>query len=172
MACGTMIKTNPGTGIDSFRFPHRVLNFKQDPSMQFNPNNTIIQLCVKGMELEGQGQPAEAGSLFTEAWNSATTDLEKFTAAHYVARHQTTIADKLQWDKTALQHALNIDDPAIKATLPSLYLNIGKCYEDLDDRHNAKTNYETAFSFAASLPDDGYGQMIKAGIINGLNRVG
>ena len=76
--------------------------------MDFNQDNKIVQLCARGMELEGLGQSAEAIFLFGEAWNTATTDFEKFVAAHYVARHQETAAEKLIWDKIALKHALNI----------------------------------------------------------------
>jgi rifampin ADP-ribosylating transferase len=54
---------------------------------------------------------------------------------------------------------------------PSLYLNIAKCYEDLNDLGNAKRNYELALSFSNLLPDDGYGNMIKGGIKNGIERV-
>jgi rifampin ADP-ribosylating transferase len=139
--------------------------------MEFNQDNKVVQLCATGMELEGQGKLTEASNHFEEAWNLATTDFEKFTAAHYVARHQKSISDKLKWDKTALGHALNIDDQSIKETLPSLYLNIGKCYEDLHDFDNAKSNYQAAFSFTTFLPDNGYGNMIKVGINKGLDRI-
>lgn len=139
--------------------------------MDFTQDNKVVQLCAKGMELEGNGQLTEASTLFEEAWNIAATDFEKFTAAHYVARHQRSIADKLVWDKIALQHALNIDHESVKRTLPSLYLNIGKCFEDLNDFASAKNNYQAAFSFISFLPEDGYGNMIKAGINNGLNRI-
>lgn len=91
--------------------------------MQFDPDNKINQLCAKGMEMEAQ-QPAEAKAMFLQAWNEATTDVEKFTAAHYVARHQSSTEDKLQWDKTALELALKINDNSIVSTYPSLYLNI------------------------------------------------
>lgn len=139
--------------------------------MEFDPNNKIVQLCAKGMELEGQAQPEEAAKVFDEAWRMATTDLEKFTAAHYVARHQKNISDKLTWDETALQHALNMTDASMKAALPSLYLNVGKGYEDLKDWHNAQRNYQAALSCAGFLPDDGYGNMIRTGIRNGLDRI-
>ncbi|MEO8112195.1 MAG: tetratricopeptide repeat protein [Ginsengibacter sp.] len=66
---------------------------------------------------------------------------------------------------------MKIDDETVKGTLPSLYLNIGKCYEDLGDFKNAKSNYQAALSFTNSLPDNGYGNMIQAGITNGLIRV-
>src|SRR3954447_7399113 len=138
--------------------------------MEFSQSNKVIQLCAKGMELEGQGRLLEAVNIFNEAWNIATTDFEKCIAAHYVARHQNNISDKLIWDETALKHALNINDETIKEMLPSLYLNIGKCYEDLNDFHNAKSNYEAALSFTGFLPDNGYGNMLKVGIMNGLKR--
>ena len=139
--------------------------------MEFDQENKVIQLCAKGMEREGKGQLTEAGELFDKAWHAATNDFEKFTAAHYVARHQKSISDKLKWDETALKHALKINDENVKGTLPSLYLNIAKCYEDLDDFDNAKNNYQLAFSFTDFLPDNAYGNMIKTGIINGLNRI-
>ena len=138
--------------------------------MEFNQDNKVVHLCATGMELEGQGKSEEASKHFKEAWDCATTDVEKFTAAHYVARHQKGIADKLKWDKRALTHALNLNDESVKDTLSSLYLNIGKCYEDLRDFDNAKSNYHAALSFATYLPDNGYGNMIKAGINKGLDR--
>ena len=139
--------------------------------MEFNQDNKVIQLCAKGMEHEGRGEPAAASNLFNEAWHLATTDFEKFTAAHYVARHQKSVPDKLVWDEKALEHALKMDDEAVKQTLPSLYLNVGKCCEDLGDFEHAGRNYQAAFSFTGFLPDDGYGNMIRSGIANGLARV-
>lgn len=139
--------------------------------MQFDPDNKIIKLCAEGMSLEGAGNPTKAYQLFLQAWNEATNDLEKFTAAHYVARHQKSITEKLQWDNTALTLALKINDEAMKANYPSLYLNIAKCYEDLNDFDNAKRHYESALSFVNFLPADGYGNMIKGGIENGIRRV-
>lgn len=138
--------------------------------MQFDPNNTVIKLCARGMELEAK-QPAEAKALFMQAWNEATNDFEKFTAAHYVARHQNSIEEKLHWDKTALDFALKIDDEKMKANFPSLYLNIAKCYEDIGDVKNAKENYKNAEAYIKHLPDNGYGKMTASGIKNGLERV-
>lgn len=139
--------------------------------MQFDPNNNIVKLCAHGMEQEGEGNPEKAAELFLRAWNEATTDFEKFTSAHYVARHQKTIEDKLKWDETALNSALKINDGTINDSYPSLYLNVAKCYEDLNDYHNAEKNYRLALSFSNLLPDDGYGNMIRSGIINGIKRV-
>ncbi len=123
--------------------------------MEFNPNNNIIKLCVQGMDMEGKGKPEEASRLFLQAWNEATNDFERFTAAYYVARHQNSIADKLNWLETALQCALKINDNTVKGAFPSLYSNIAKCYEELSDPGNAKKNYELAASFKDILFDKG-----------------
>ena len=74
-------------------------------------------------------------------------------------------------DETALRLALNIKDDGMKGTYPSLYLNIAKCHEDLGDPIKAKENYESALMFADFLPNDGYENMIRAGIGKGLERV-
>ena len=139
--------------------------------MLFDPNNPIVKLCAHGMELEGEAKPEEAAKVFQQAWDESTNNQEKFAAAHYIARHQNSVADKLKWDETALSLALEIEDEQIKGAYPSLYLNIAKCYEDLKDFAKAKQNYELALSHTAFLLDDGYGDMIKAGIANGLARV-
>ena len=139
--------------------------------MQFDTNNKIVKLCAKGMTLEGEGKREEASIVFQQAWDEATDDFEKFTSAHYVARHQENVTDKLKWDETALQLALKINDENVKGAYPSLYLNIAKCYEDLNDFDNAKKNYQLALSFTDRLLDDGYGKMIKGGIINGIERI-
>ena len=138
--------------------------------MLFDPENHIVQLCAQGMTLEGEGKPQQALQLFEQAWTEATNDFERFTAAHYIARHQPTIADKLKWDETALQHALCVPTD-MSGTYPSLYLNIGKCHEELNNKAAARASYQLAMSYADKLPDDGYGNMIHTGIAKGLERV-
>jgi hypothetical protein len=123
--------------------------------MEFNPSNNVIKLCVQGMDMEGKGKPEEASRLFLQAWNEATNDFEKFTAAHFVARHQKNVSDKLTWHQTALQFALKINNVTVMGAFPSLYLNIAKCYDDLSDPDNAKKNYELAISFKDKLSDNG-----------------
>lgn len=138
--------------------------------MQFDEHNPIVKLCAKGMDCEGQGNAKEASELFYQAWNEASTDLEKFIAAHYVARHQEDVADKLKWDERALNFALKVNDGNMKGTYSSLYLNIGKCYEDLGDPEKANDRYRQARAYSHYLKDDGYGKMIGAGIKKGIDR--
>jgi hypothetical protein len=144
---------------------------KSEFKMLFDPNNKIVQLCSHGMILEGEGKKAEAKQLFQDAWDKAVTDSEKFTAAHYLARRQSSIEEKLKWDMTALEFALKVKNDEMKGTFSSLYLNIGKCYEDLNDMVNAKSNYLLAEAYSGYLQEDGYGNMIRNGIKNALERV-
>jgi rifampin ADP-ribosylating transferase len=138
--------------------------------MQFDPTNPIVQLCVKGIELEGENS-YQAKALFLQAWNQASTEVEKFIAAHYLARHQNSVAEKLEWDLEALQLALEIQDGNIISSYPSLYLNVGKGYEELGDIEQAKIHYQLASSYTSHLADEGYGKMIKQGIENALKRL-
>jgi len=123
--------------------------------MEFSPNNSIVKLCLQGMDMEGKGNPEEASKLFLQAWNEATSDFEKFLATHYVAQYQTNVPDKLKWIQTALQSALKISDAAVVGVFPSLYLNIAKCYEDLNDFDSAQKNHELAISFMDKIADNG-----------------
>jgi tetratricopeptide (TPR) repeat protein len=139
--------------------------------MHFDPDNKINKLCADGMMAEGRGEMETAKNLFLQAWSESESDFEKFTAAHFVARHQENVPDKLYWDELALEMAKRIKDESIKSSYPSLYLNIGKCYEDLNDFERAKENYQRAASYTTFLSEDGYGKMIKSGILGGLERV-
>ena len=139
--------------------------------MQFDPENHIVKLCTQGMEFEGRGEKEKASLIFQQAWNESSDATEKFIAAHYLARHQETIAAKLHWDQTALKLALQVADESVQSNYPSLYLNIAKCFEDMAEFDMAKDHYLQAHVFASFLPEDGYGKMIKSGIDKGLERV-
>jgi tetratricopeptide (TPR) repeat protein len=139
--------------------------------MHLEPDNKIVKLCAQGMDLEGEGKNEEASKVFLQAWEQASDDKEKFTAAHYVARHQQSVADKLAWDEIAMNLALAIKDDSVKGAYPSLYLNIAKGYEDLNEFEKATKNYEMALTYINFLYEDGYGKMIKGGVENGLERI-
>jgi len=123
--------------------------------MEFDPNNKVIKLCVEAMNMEATGKPEEASRLFLQAWNESTNDFEKFIAAHFVARHQENVSDKLRWLETALAFALKVNSEAVWGAFPSLYLNIAKCYEELGDPVNAKKNYDLSNSVTPNQLDKG-----------------
>lgn len=123
--------------------------------MEFNPNNNIVKLCIQGMILQDTGKPGEAVRSFLQAWNEAANDFEKFLAAYFVARNQENASDRLKWLETALQFTLKVNDDATKSALPTLYSNIARCYEELNDSENAEKNYELADSFKDKISDKG-----------------
>lgn len=123
--------------------------------MDFDPNNPIIQLCLQGMEMEGRDNHEEALRIFLQAWNEANTDLEKFLAAHFVARQQSNVHDKIRWVETALQFALKINDNTVRSALPSMYSNLAKYYEESGDAGKAKQNHELAVSYTNQVYDSG-----------------
>jgi hypothetical protein len=136
--------------------------------MPFDAQNPVIKLCALAIEKEGS---AEAAPLALRAWTEATNDWERCIAAHYVARHQSNVMEKLIWDERALLLAQNLDEVAAASLLPSLYLNVGRCYEDLNDRQKAQHNYRMAHTYAGNLNNDGYGNMVRKAIDRGLERV-
>jgi len=139
--------------------------------MQFDPSNKIIQLCAEGMEAESKGSIEAAKKLFLNAWEESTTDFEKFTAAHYLARNQENLDEELIWNLESLRLASLINEDSMKGYFPSLHLNLGKSYEKLNDIEMAIQHYTLAANFTKYLPDDGYGNMIRIGIREALKRV-
>lgn len=107
------------------------------------------------MGSEENGKPEEASRLFHRAWNEATNDFEKFIAAYYVARHQKTVSDKLNWLETVLQLALKINNELVNGAFPNLYISIAKCYEEIGDLDNAKRNRELSISSLGNWSDKG-----------------
>lgn len=140
--------------------------------MQFDPNNKVVKLCAEGMQAEAEGKIEHAHSLFQQAWDIAENDFEAFTAAHYLARNQKDPKDVLKWNLESLARANKIADESMNATYPSLYLNIGKSYEQLNDVKEANKNYQFAADYSSFLPPGGYGDMIRSGIGEALKRTG
>jgi rifampin ADP-ribosylating transferase len=124
-------------------------------NMEFSPNNLVVQLCIRGMAMEEKGDREEAAGIFHQALNEAADDFEKFLAAHFVARHQNSIPEKLKWLETGLRLTLKINNDAVIPAFPVLYSTIAKCYEDLGDTVNAEKNYSLAHSFPDKPADKG-----------------
>jgi hypothetical protein len=123
--------------------------------MEFSPFNNVVKLCLQGMNMEEKGKPEEASKIFLQGWNEATNDFEKFLASHYLARRQSTVSNKLNWLETTLQFALKVNDSTVQSAFPSLYFNIAKCYEDLNDAVKAKEYSDLAISFKYNPSDQG-----------------
>lgn len=123
--------------------------------MEFNPTNKVVKLCLQGMNMEEAKNHEEASRLFIRAWNEATADFEKFIAAHYVARQQNDVSEKLKWLERALHFALNINDDSVKSAYPALYTNVAKCYEHMGEPEKAKKHYQVASAHQDKPADNG-----------------
>ena len=124
-------------------------------SVQFDPNNQIIQLCLRGMAMEDAGKPEEALDFFQQAWNSAANDFERFLASFFIARRQVNPRERLQWLQKSLKLATNLHDEAVKTAFPALYSSIAKCYTELDELDESQKYTELAASFDIDTTDPG-----------------
>lgn len=137
-----------------------------------DPNNPVVKLCAQGIEVEMQGRRDEARSLFLQAWELRQDDLDACVAAHYVARHQESLAETLRWNELALTHALHAPTDAVRSFFPSLYLNLGKSYEDIGESARARELYEQGERCLDDVPEGGHGEIVRQGLRNAQQRVG
>ena len=137
--------------------------------MNLDPTNPVIQLCIEGIMNESDEDQTLSLNLFKKAWELAKAPYEQSIAAHYFARKQNSIEEKLKWDEIALEKA-KLCLTQSQEFLPSFYLNIAKGYEDLNQKQKALEHYQTALSFCSVLNNDGYGSMTRKGIEAGIER--
>jgi rifampin ADP-ribosylating transferase len=139
--------------------------------MLYDPTNPVVQLCARGIEIEHAGDLTQADEIYRQAWQEASCPLEACTAAHYLARVQTDPGESLRWNLLALEQAAFVTGEDIAMIYPSLQLNVAHGYELMGDRTTALAHYELAERACVSLPEDGYGRMIRKGIEAGLGRM-
>lgn len=121
--------------------------------MEFSPFNPVVKLCLQGMEMEQQNQQEKALHFFTQAWEEASNDFEKFLAAHYIARRQQLPVEQKAWLETALNHVLKVNDNAATSALPSLYQKLSDCCQALAETEKAR-EYENLAMAHQSKPSD------------------
>jgi rifampin ADP-ribosylating transferase len=107
------------------------------------------------MQMEDRGEFGEAGVLFLRAWDEATNDVERFIAAHFVARRQMDVRARLHWLERALELASNLDDITAKSALPTLHSNVANAYVELGDGDRASRHRELAAALAQAPADGG-----------------
>lgn len=139
--------------------------------METDSNNPVVRLCAEGINSEMAGKADEATRLYQEAWEARTDDYEACIAAHYLARVQRTPNEVLNWNRESLRYADAVNDERVAGFYPSLYLNMGKAYEDLGRREEARKFYGLAEGKAITLPEGKYGDVVRHGVAEGLKRV-
>jgi len=109
-----------------------------------DPDNPVIKLCIKGTQAEFKGNMDEACELYQQAWEISTDDFEACIAAHYVARCQVSPEDIFRWNQEALNRAKAVTNGSIGDFYPSLYLNMGRSHELLNQQTEAEKYYHLA----------------------------
>lgn len=117
-------------------------------------NNPVIQLCMQGIRAEFEHRIEDARFLYQKAWDARTDGYEACIAAHYVARLQESPVEALRWNQLALENANTVKDERVKDFLPSLYLNLGRSYENLEKQTEAQKYYDLAAELGASHQPD------------------
>jgi hypothetical protein len=124
-------------------------------NMEFSPANPVVRLCVEGMDMETKERSEDAARLFRQAWNEAASLFEKYIAAYFMARHQKSAPDKIEWLERKLKLASDLNDDAVKAAFPSLYSALASSYEEMNDADNAKKYRDLAKTFVDEISDKG-----------------
>lgn len=130
--------------------------------MSIDPDNPVVALCAAGMAAEGT--PAEARAFFERAWAARHDDYDACIAAHYLARHQGTARETLEWNARAVHHATAVTDGRARELLPSLYLNLADSLAALGDIAEATVAANEAAALVTQLPEDGYAAYVAMGI--------
>jgi hypothetical protein len=111
-----------------------------------------------------EGKPAEARRLFEQAWAARRDDFDAAVAAHFLARHQPTLAETLHWNTVAVRHAEQVADGRAAELLASLYLNLGDAQRNVGDLVGAAASAQRAAANLAALPPGGYREFVAFGI--------
>ncbi len=99
--------------------------------------------------------------------------------AHYLADVQGSLTEEVEWDMTALQEFghLGGDDlapagiPDTAGLAPSLHLNLGDGYLRQGRLPDAMDQLRAGLASLGTLPDDGYGRMIRDGLARLESRI-
>jgi hypothetical protein len=129
--------------------------------------NPVVALCAAGMAIEGDVTAARR--LFEQAWEVRRDDYDASIAAHFLARHQTTVEDRLAWNIRAARHAEVVADDRARELKSSLYLNLADAYLAVGDSAEARVAIGHAVKSLEDLPLEGYRAFVKRGI-DGLVR--
>jgi tetratricopeptide (TPR) repeat protein len=140
--------------------------------MEIDPNNPVVKLCAEGIRAEMAGDPEAALDFYMQAWGARTDDYDACIVSHYMARLQETPQDILRWNQESLNYASVVNDERVETFYPSLYLNMGKSYEDLGNQDEARKYYQLAEDALHVLPEGGYTDMVRQGVAAGLKRIG
>lgn len=136
----------------------------------------VMRGITAAIERSQRGEREEARRMFAEIWKELSPDGDPFhrcLLAHYMADLQDDPHEELAWDLRALEAADLVPEErarayhetlSVKGFYPSLHLNLAEDYRKVGDLVRAREHVARARASAEALGDDGYAQMIRAGI--------
>jgi hypothetical protein len=138
----------------------------------------IMSRIAEAIERGQRGEREAARQMFSGIWKELAADGDPFhrcTLAHYMADLQDDPHEELTWDLRALEAADLVPEArareyhdhealSVRGFYPSLYLNLAEDYRKVGDVARAREHVARARASAVVLEEDGYGQMIRAGI--------
>jgi hypothetical protein len=130
--------------------------------MDFDLTNPVVALCAAGMAVEGEAEKAK--QLFEQAWAARRDDYDASIAAHFLARHQSTIEARVHWNAVAAQHAEAVPDGRTDEFKASLYLNLADALLAAGEHASAQDALTKAIVHVGDLPDGGYRTFVERGI--------
>ena len=137
---------------------------------EIDPTNPVVVLCAAGMATEGDG--AAALRLFEQAWDARRDDYDASIAAHFLARQQADIAERLRWNMLAAQHAELVVDGRTRGFMASLYLNLGDAFLAAGQPEEARAALAKAAAGLADVSEGGYRSFVERGISGLRARLG
>lgn len=152
--------------------------------MADQPADATMERIAQAVTIGHTSSRAEARRQLVAIWDELGPDahpLHRCVLAHYLADLQDDPHEELRWDQRALDaadalaaHPGQLDRPELEPALgglrpaqlyPSLHLNLADCHRRLGDGARARAHAEQAAACAEALDDDGYGRMIRGGVM-------
>ncbi|MBC2864297.1 hypothetical protein [Streptomyces mexicanus] len=139
-------------------------------------SDAVLTRIGQSVLLHHAGDREEARLRLLDLWHEIGEDgdpLHRCTLAHYMADTQDDPADELAWDLRALSAAEELRDdrlaghegaPAARALYPSLHLDLAADYARLGRAEAARSHLRRARAAADTLPEDSYGDGVRAAI--------
>ena len=133
----------------------------------------IMTRIGAAMALGHQGDRAGAREAFAAIWAEVGDDgdaLHRVALAHSMADVQDDVREEIAWDLRALDAAGAVSDERaaaagvaspVAAFYPSLHLNLGEAYRKVGNLALAQHHCDEGRARVESLPDDGYGAMVR-----------
>lgn len=126
-----------------------------------------------GLTLGGDRERGRAALLRCWADTAERDHAQRCVIAHYLADTQDRLEDEVAWDQRALAEHRDVEDgdlahlgiPSALGLLPSLHLNLGDGHLRSGDVELAAMHLRRGLAAAQVLGDDGYGAMIRGGLM-------